>query len=235
MSKNRNRFLVIIPARSGSKGIKNKNIKDINGKPLIQYTIEPALKLLKNKIVEKVIVSTDSQKYKKIAQNLGVEVPFLRPKEISGDTAKSVNFILHAIEFFKKKGLIFDAIIILQPTAPLRTFEDIINSIKIFNSADKPKSLITCYKEDNINDLLMYKKKNNYAIPLNTNHNKGVRRQEHEHFYVRNGAVYITSVEYLNEKSNVISDNPLMYEIPKSRAFDVDTEEDLKIIRKLIY
>ena len=235
MSKNINRFLVIIPARSGSKGIKDKNIKEIHGKPLIQYTIEPALKLLKNKIVEKVIVSTDSPKYKKIAQNLGVEVPFLRPKEISGDTAKSVSFILQAIEFFKKRGLIFDDVITLQPTAPLRTFEDIINSIKIFNNAVKPKSLITCYKEDNIHDLLMYKKKNNYAIPLNANHNKGIRRQEHEHFYVRCGAVYITSVEYLNEESKVISDNPLMYEIPKSRALDVDTEEDLKIIDKLIY
>jgi len=234
MSKNKNRFLVVIPARSGSKGIKNKNIKDINGKPLIQYTIEPALKLLNNNIVERVIVTTDSSKYKKIAEGLGAEVPFLRPKEISGDQTKSVSFVLHAIKFFEKKEIYFDVIIILQPTSPLRTYEDIKNAIEIFNKANKPKSLITCYKGDYINDLVMYKKKNNHAIPLNLNHNKGIRRQEYEHYYVRSGAVYITSVKYLKKELKVISDNPLMYEIPKSRAFCIDTEEDLKIISKLI-
>lgn len=228
------KYLVIIPARSGSKGIKDKNVIALNGKPLIQYTIEPALSLLKNKIVKKVIISTDSIKYKEISENLGIEVPFLRPKEISGDKAKSVSFVLHAIRFFEEKGKYFDAIVILQPTSPLRTYDDIKNAIEIFNKVDNPESLITCYNEDYVNDLVMYIKKMNYAIPLNPNHNKGIRRQEHAHYYIRSGAVYITSVDYLKDTSQIISDDPLMYEIPKSRAFGIDTEEDLTIIRKMI-
>ena len=234
MSLKHNKFLVIIPARCYSKSIKNKNIIDLSGKPLIEYTIIPALKLLNEKLVHIVIVSTDCEEIKKVSENLGVEVPFLRPKEISGDKARSITYVLHALDFFKKKKLFFDAVIILQPTSPLRTFEDVKNAIKIFNQNELSESLISCYREDTINDLIMYKKKDNNAIPLNPNHNKGTRRQDHESIYIRNGAIYISSVEYLEQNFKIISNEPLIYVMPKSRSINLDTEEDLKLLRKLL-
>ncbi|MFX1363472.1 MAG: cytidylyltransferase domain-containing protein [Promethearchaeota archaeon] len=234
MSLPKNKYLAIIPARCGSKGIKKKNIVDVNGKPLIEYTIKPAVETLKKRIVEKVIVSTDCKEIKKICEDLGAEVPFLRPIEISGDKAKSISYILHALDFFEKRNQFFDAVIILQPTAPLRTENDIEEAINLFEANPKSESLISCYREEYINDLVTYRKENNFAIPINPNHNKGVRRQEHGSIFVRNGAIYITTVKYLKNTKQVISDKPLMYEIPKSRSLNIDTLEDLKILRKFL-
>ncbi len=234
MNSTKNKYLVIIPARCGSKGIKDKNIIDVNGRPLIDYSIKPALQILEKHLVEKVIVSTDCEKYKKISEDLGAEVPFLRPEEISDDKAKSISYIIQALDFFEEINQIFDAVILLQPTAPLRTHLDIEAAINIFEDNPNSKSLISCYREEYINDLVTYKKDENFAIPLNPNHNKGVRRQEHGSLYVRNGAIYITAVDYLRNTKQVISDKPLMYEIPKSMSLNIDTEEDLKILRKII-
>jgi len=125
-------ILLIIPARCGSKGIVFKNIADLCGKSLIQYTIDVALKLKSNNLINNVIVSTDCEKIADISRKLGVNVPFIRPISISGDKAKSVNYILHALEYFKKLGINYDSVIILQPTSPLRTYDDVVKSIDIF-------------------------------------------------------------------------------------------------------
>lgn len=191
------KFLVIIPARCGSKGIKDKNIIDICGKPLIAYSIEPAIKLLNDRLVSEVIVSTDCEKIAKIANSYGANIPFLRPASIAGDRAKSIDFILHAIEFYENKNISFDAVLLLQPTSPLRTYDELKSAISNFKEA-KCDSLISCYKEEYINDLVMYKKNNlGFLEPLNINHNKGVRRQEHGAIHIRNGSIYITTVKYL--------------------------------------
>ncbi|MFX1384659.1 MAG: cytidylyltransferase domain-containing protein [Promethearchaeota archaeon] len=228
------KILAIIPARCGSKGIKHKNIVKISGKPLIQYTIEPALKSLKNGLVERLIVSTDCEEIKQVVQGLGVEVPFLRPKEISGDKAKAIDYIIHALDFFGEKNIFFDAVLVLQPTAPLREYDDIEKSINLFKNFPNSDSLISCYKEEYFNSLVTYKKNNNLAIPVNPDHNKGIRRQEHETIFIRNGAIYIAKVKYLRKSLRIIADIPLMYEMPKSKSVNIDTEEDLKILRKLL-
>lgn len=100
------KILAIIPARCGSKAIKDKNIINVCGKPLIAYSIEPALKLLAESFIDKVIISTDCERIATIAEKHGAEVPFLRPEAIAGDKAKSIEFILHAIEFFERKKYI---------------------------------------------------------------------------------------------------------------------------------
>lgn len=227
-------ILTIIPARGGSKGIKDKNIVDICGKPLIEYTINPALELKKQGRVDEVIVSTDSEKIASISRQLGAAVPFLRPAEISDDKAKSIDFVLHALDFFKTQGEFFDAVLLLQPTSPLRTTHQIDAAIKLFveNNAD---SLISCYKEEYINDLVMYKKeKTGFLKPLNPLHNKGVRRQEHGEVFVRSGSIYVTKVGYLYSTHQIISDTPLLFEVTKSESINLDTLEDLKILRTLL-
>jgi CMP-N,N'-diacetyllegionaminic acid synthase len=231
-------FLVIIPARGGSKGIAKKNIVEIHGKPLIQYTIEPAIRLVKEKKVDEAIVSTDSREIADISEKLGIRVPFIRPKELAGDESKSVDVILHALDYLENNNMFFNAVVLLQPTVPLRSYEDIVNSINLFYRKASD-SLITVHADSQLSDLVMYKKDGCFAAPLNQDHNKGVRRQNFEKIYIRNGAVYITRVDYLRKNKKVISDRPLLYEMPKNRSVNIDSYDDLEvaecILKKLGY
>lgn len=228
------KILVIIPARGGSKGIKYKNIIDICGKPLIQYSIDPSLELKKLGIVDKVLVSTDNYKIAEISKKLGAEVPFLRPDNISGDEAKSIDFIFHAINFYEKLDIHFDSILLLQPTSPLRDITLLKDAIKLFKFKNA-NSMISCYNEEYINDLVMYKTgKGSYLEPLNKNHNKGLRRQDHGDVFVRNGAIYLTKVSYIKKTHQIISDNPLLIEMKKSQSINIDTLEDVEILKRII-
>jgi CMP-N-acetylneuraminic acid synthetase len=228
------KILVIIPARGGSKGIKDKNIIDICGKPLIQYSIDQSLELKKNGLVDEILVSTDSLKIAEIAKKLGANTPFLRPGDISGDKAKSIDFILHAINYYEEKNVFFDAVLLLQPTSPMRDLVLLINAINLFKENNED-SLISCYKEEYINDLVMYKSGEGAKLePLNSNHNKGVRRQDHGDAFVRNGSIYITKVSYLRKTKQIISDNPLLIEMRKSQSINIDTLEDLEILKRAL-
>jgi CMP-N-acetylneuraminic acid synthetase len=124
------KILAIIPARSGSKGIPNKNIKKLSGRPLIYYTIKAALN---SKLIDRIIVSSDSEKILKISEKLGAEIPFKRPKNISEDKSLAIEVIQHALNWLEKNEKYFpDAIIYLQPTSPLRTKKHINEAINIF-------------------------------------------------------------------------------------------------------
>lgn len=231
------KVLAIIPARSGSKGIPNKNIINVCGKPLIQYSIESALSLKDKGLIDKVIISTDSDVIGQIALKLGAEVPFLRPKEISEDKSKSVDFIMHAIEHFENVNEFYDVILLLQPTSPLRRLKYLEKSIYLLKNNSQMDSLISCYKEEYINDLVMYNKDRinmDKLNPLNGDHNKGVRRQDHGDIYVRNGSIYLTRVDYLKETNQIISDSPLLVEMKKSESINIDSIEDLEILKKMI-
>ena len=120
-------FLGIIPARGGSKGIPQKNIRVVNGKPLIQYTIEEAKN---SKYLDRVIISTDDQDIEKVSVSVGGEVPFLRPKEFATDEAKTIDVLIHAVTELRKQGFSYDYLVLLQPTQPLRKSWHIDNAIK---------------------------------------------------------------------------------------------------------
>lgn len=225
--------IAIIPARGGSKGIKNKNIIDIMGKPLIVHTIEPAIKAMKNGLIKDVMVSTDSEEIAQIARESGANIPCLRPVNIAGDKAKTADAILHMVEFSLSMGIEMESVIVLQPTSPLRTYEDIRASIELYDS-NSEQSLISCYPDETIAATIMYRFEGGMAIPLNKHHNKGVRRQDHQRLYIRNGAIYITAVSYLKANRRLISENPLMYQMPKSRSVNLDTEEDLRLLLAMV-
>ena len=228
------KIICIIPARAGSKGIPKKNIIDVRGKPLIAYSIEPAIEAMELGLIDKVIVSTDSIEIADISKKYGAEIPFLRPDDISGDKAKSIEFIEHALSFYKNLGINYDAVLLLQPTSPLRTLEDLISALKLFVESNND-SLISAYEEEYINDLVIYKlsEDGKTSIPVNQLHNKGVRRQEHGSLYVRNGCIYISSTELIS-KGYVIGAAPLMYTMDKNKSVNVDTLEDLELLRKLL-
>lgn len=227
------KYLIVIPARSGSKRIKDKNIIDICGKPLIAYTIEPSLRLKKEGIIDDVIFTTDSEKYGYIAQKYGAWVPFIRPKELSKDKSRSLDFMIHALNFLKKKGKIYDATILLQPTTPLRTYKDIKGAIKLFNQYNE-NGLITAYEQDNYIDANVYQIYKNFGIAVNPLHNKISKKEGSSKVYIRNGALYITNVNYLIKEGKIISDKPLIYIMPKERSIDLDEPKQLALIKKFI-
>ena len=150
MYKNK-KIIAIIPARGGSKGIPNKNIIDLCGRPLIQYSIDSAKG---SKYIDKVIVSTDSEKIAEVSRKSGADVPFLRPVGISNDVAKSSDVVIHGIDFLKENyGDEYDYVILLQPTSPLRTAKHIDKAIELCINSDS--SSLVSVKELNENPIIM--------------------------------------------------------------------------------
>lgn len=224
------KVLAIIPARGGSKGIPRKNIYPICGKPLICYSIEPALEAVNMGIIDRLIVSTDDKEIAEISKQAGADVPFLRPDYLSNDKAKSVDFMIHAYEFFKQKGEEYDTILLLQPTSPQRTLEDIEESINLFEKLGVT-SLVSCYKEESVSEYNSYHKEGDLAIPLNNDHNKGKRRQDLPDLYVRNGAIFITSADQMIRNHRVIDDVPGMYVMPRERSVNIDCMADIELLQ----
>ncbi len=227
------KILAIIPARGGSKGIPHKNIADVAGKPLIYYSIDLGLQAIQKGLIDRCIVSTDDDEIASVARNLGAEVPFMRPPEISTDTSKSVDFILHAIDYFERQNEFYDAVLLLQPTSPLRSLQDVENIIKLFENGDQD-SLISVYREDHVHEMVSYYDHDGIGIPLNEGHNQGGRRQEHKSIFVRNGAFYLTRAKYIVEEKKVFSERPLLYEMSKAKSVNLDCMEDLELLRAVM-
>lgn len=216
-------ILGIVPARGGSKGIPKKNIADVCGRPLIDYSISLGNLLVEQQLINRCIVSTDCEEIALVAKKYKADLPFLRPAEIAGDKSKSIDFIIHALESLEEK---YDAILILQPTSPLRTFDDIRLAIKIFQDNDAD-SLISCYEEEYVNDYVSYQLCDVHKLsPKNLMHNKGTMRQEIKPSFVRNGSIYLTKTKYLLKTKQIISDTPYFIEMKKKHSIDVDTKDD---------
>lgn len=228
------KILTIIPARSGSKGIKNKNIKELNGKPLLAYSIEQAKnsKYAKNM---KIIVSTDSNDYAKIAEQYGAEIPFLRPMNISQDLSTDQEFIKHALENLGDYQP--DIILQLRPTQPYRKIKDIDNCLDIFiKNRNKYDSLRTVNKNTK-SPYKMYRIENNNLIPLfdkieELNEPYNQCRQILPVTYIHNGYIDIINADII--KNNTISGkNIYPYVIEDEDILDIDNEKDWKKAEKL--
>lgn len=138
MYKNK-RILALIPARGGSKGLPGKNTKMLLGKSLIAWSIEQAYQ---SAYIDKVIVSTESEKIAVVARSCGAEVPFVRPKSLSADNAETIDVVLHAINFYESRGDAFDIIVLLEPTSPLREAKDIDRAIERLISNRQAESIV---------------------------------------------------------------------------------------------
>tara|TARA_B100000902_G_scaffold398749_1_gene466694 strand:+ start:133 stop:828 length:696 start_codon:yes stop_codon:yes gene_type:complete len=215
------KILAFIPARGGSKGIPNKNIKLFNGKPLIEWTIESALK---SKLIHKVIVSSDSKKILSLSKNFGADV-ILRPKNISGDRSTTESAIKHCIKNLEDS---FDVIVLLSPTSPIRKKEDIDNAIKQF----KLKKLDSCFSASRLNDFLIweYNKKIKKFKSINYDFkNRGIR-QNRELNYVENGSIYVFRRDLIKYKNNRIAGKIGMYLMNFWQSFEIDEKNDWKLL-----
>lgn len=228
------KYLGVIPARGGSKGIEKKNIKNLNGKPLIAYTVETANVAMERGALDRCIVSTDSNEIAEIALSFGADIPFMRPDYLGGDEIKSIDVILHALDCLEKQGERYDAVVTLQPTSPMRTKDDIINGIAMYDDCNED-SLIAVYEDVKANGFNYYRMdENSKGIAEHKEHNLGVRRQDMKPMYVRNGALYISDVALLKNRRLIIGESPVLYVMPKERSIDVDSIMDFEYVEILM-
>jgi len=219
-------MIAIIPARGGSKGLPGKNIRNLNGKPLIAYTIAAALE---SKSIDKVIVTTDDVEIAEVAMKYGAQVPFKRPEEISTDTASAIDVYIHAIEYLEKQdNEKIDKFMVLLPTAPMRKSHHIDEAVNLFfkESAD---TLISVKEAET--PITWYMKKNDQNRISNAGFGVGnavTNRQENTIYYVPNGAIYILDYQLLKEKRTYYSENTVAYLMDAENSIDIDTIDDFE-------
>ena len=221
--------LAIIPARSGSKGLKDKNIKLLNGKPLIAYSIEAANQ---SGIYSHILVSTDSETYGKIAIKYGAEVPFYRSEENASDVASSWDVVKEVLRKYMEMGVEFDTFTLLQPTSPLRKTEDILNAYQIFKEKNATAVVSVCEMEHSPLWSNTLPEDNSLSGFLKSESNK--QRQKLETFYRINGAIYMANVKGFLKDTNLYRDNCYAYKMSAERSIDIDTELDFKIAETII-
>lgn len=218
------RILGIIPARKGSKGVRNKNIRNLGDIPLIEWTIRAA----RQSSLDKVIVSTDGHEIAKHSKCLGIDVPFIRPDYLSGDAASSIDVINHAVEHFESKGQFYDAVMMLQPTTPFRLTEDIQLAIELFtNNYKHIDSVISVVDVEGHHPARMkYMDSDQKLIdPPFCEEFENQPRQNLRPMYIRNGAIYLTKVATLKENS-FKGENSVALVMPQFRSVNIDTEFD---------
>ncbi len=220
------KVIAIIPARAGSKGILAKNIVDLNGKPLISYTIEQALKV---NIFDKIIVSTESMIIKKISEEWGANVPFLRSPSLSTDHAKTVDVVLEVLDtLLSKFGEKYDVVCLLQPTSPLRTLRDILNCVDLFNKKS-PDSVVSLTRISEPHPHKMKTIVEGYVRPYQKGKDSSTPRQLLPEVYELNGAIYLTKTSVLKNERSFFGSNCIPYIMPKVRSVNINHPLDLKM------
>lgn len=222
--------LAVIPARSGSKGLKDKNIKMLCDKPLLAYAIEAAQK---TKLYDSIHVSTDSEKYADIARRYGADVPFLRNSELSSDVATTWDAMRFVIREYEKMGKEFDTLTVLQPTSPLRTEEDIYGAYQLFQDKDANMISSVCEMEHSPlwsntlpEDLSMENFEDEEIAQL--------PRQSLPIYYRENGAVYILKTTHLFSGVNLYKEKCYAYIMEQAHSVDIDTEFDFLIAETIM-
>jgi CMP-N,N'-diacetyllegionaminic acid synthase len=218
------KILGIIPARGGSKGVPGKNIKILAGKPLIVHTIEAAL----SSELTKIIVTTDDREIAAVAKGAGADVPFNRPAELASDTAKSLDVAIHALHALEVADGNYDAVMLLQPTTPFRTIEDINAAIRLLNKNPDADSVISVVNVQAHHPARMkFLKEGRLIDPPFAEAYENQNRQELEPMYIRNGAIYLTKRNVLLNKSykGKVCIGLIM---PEERSVNIDTLQDFK-------
>ncbi|WP_288368827.1 acylneuraminate cytidylyltransferase family protein [uncultured Roseivirga sp.] len=220
--------LVVIPARGGSKGLPGKNIKVLNGKPLICHTIEAARKVFED---ESIIVSTDSNEIKNVSEDCGVFVPFLRPPELSTDTASSQDVVLHAIDWYEKNRKEVDTIILLQPTSPFRTSIHIKEALKLYSSS---LDMVVSVKLSKTNPYFNLFEETEEGYLRKSKEAKATRRQDVPQVWEFNGAIYIMNVNSIKNKKIGDFTKSIKYEMDSVSSIDIDDQLDWELAKILL-
>ena len=216
------KILAVIPARGGSKGIPRKNLANLGGKPLIAWTIEQAQL---SRYIDRLIISSDDDEIIKTAQSLGCDAPFKRPAEISTDIASGIEPVIHAIKYFKSD---YHYILLLQPTSPFRSKEDIDGSIELCHRA-RANACVSVVRS-NKNPYWMYTISSDGVMQsVITARKMYARRQDYPAYYGLNGAIYLANCKWILRSRTFIYRKTIAFLMPEERSLDIDTDYDLKI------
>ena len=217
------KVLVIIPARGGSKGIPHKNIKPLNGKPLIHYTIDVARGIANDKDI---CVSTDDADIIKCVEEYGLEVPFVRPAELATDTAGTYEVLLHALDFYEKQDKTYDVVLLLQNTSPFRTIQHVKEALELYCpdidmvvsvNETKTNPYYNCFEEDK--EGFLKKTLDSKSI---------VRRQDAPKTYEYNGAIYVINTEQMKKMPFGKFTRRIKYVMDDIHSVDLDNMMDWK-------
>lgn len=221
--------IAIIPARSGSKGVKDKNIRDLNGKPLMAYTIEAAID---SKEFDEVMVSTDSERYAEIAKKYGANVPFLRNDITSTDSASSWDVVEEVLSGYKKRDREFDAFCLLQPTSPLRDADDIVSAFKLYKNRASFAVVSVCEAEHS--PLWCGHLPETHEFIDFVNPALLRQRQAGRRFYRINGAIYIVNCNRFKIEKNLYQTGSFAYIMDQKSSVDIDTDIDFRMAEVLL-
>jgi CMP-N,N'-diacetyllegionaminic acid synthase len=220
--------LIIIPARGGSKGVPRKNIKLLNGIPLIHYTINAAQQLFGDSFI---CVSTDDEEIKQVAEETGLEVPFLRPKELAADSSGTYEVLLHTVKYYEKKGYIADTLILLQPTSPFRTSLQIEEAIKLFSDEI---DMVVSVKETKSNPYYILFEEDKNGFLIKSKEANFTRRQDCPKVWEYNGAIYIINIASLKKQTIGSFKRVVKYEMEEFSSHDIDTPFDWSMAEIMI-
>lgn len=219
--------LVVIPARGGSKGIPNKNIKVLQNKPLIEFTIDAALEVFN---LEDIIISTDSEEIKTLVEKRGGHVPFLRPSHLATDSASTRDVLLHALEWMEEIGQNKDTIVLLQPTSPFRHSQHIRDAIEIF---DQGIDMVVSVRESKANPYFNLFEENNLGYLAQSKPHHATRRQDLPKVWEYNGAIYVINKQSLLSKNINEFERVLKYVMDDVSSIDIDTPLDWEIAKMI--
>jgi CMP-N-acetylneuraminic acid synthetase len=228
------KILGVITARGGSKGIPRKNIRPVCGKPLIAYSIETALQVRDR--LYRIIVSTDDAEIADISRQYGAEVPFMRPPELAADKTPTLPVLQHAVRFVEEQNKVrLDWVLLLQPTSPLRTKDDILATLELaqLSGCDSVISVV----QTPIHPLFMKRIENSQLLSFSEMlvEKEGTRRQDAQPpAYVRNGAIYLTRRDVLMERNSIWGEFIRPYVMPPERSVNVDSELDLQLAELML-
>ncbi len=213
----------LITARSGSKGIPNKNMKKLNGKPLLYYASKA---LIGNEEIDQVILSTDSESIAEYGRELGLKVPFIRPKYLAEDNSKSIDVVKHIIKKCSLKG----SICLVQPTSPLVSCSDIQKSIEIHKNTNQ-NVISVCETSLKLSNTCLL---NEFCKISFLEKNTGTPRQLQNQYYKLNGAIFLNSIESILQTNSLVQENSIAFIMPKYRSIDIDDLYDWNVTELIL-
>lgn len=229
-----NRVLAIIPARSGSKGLPGKNLRHLDGRPLVTWPISAALG---SSVVDRVIISTDDEKIAEVARMAGAEVPFMRPSSLSGDNASSMDVVMHALDAMAAQGDVFDYVVLLEPTSPLTESSDIEKALsRLMSAGNLADAIVGISRVEATHP--------EYDVRVDS---KGIlspymaldfsslrRRQDIEPLYFLEGSLYISRVSAFKQHKTFYHNRTIGYEVPRWKSIEVDDLFDFIMVEAVL-
>lgn len=229
---NNQRVLAIIPARSGSKGLPRKNIRAFCGKPLLVWSIEQGKAC---KYIDRLLVSTDSEEIADLARENGATVPFIRPADLSLDTSSTADVLLHAIDYLRSSGEVFDYLVLLEPTSPLRDITDIGGALEALVANPEAGSIVGVAKAEATHPAFLFTVQERFLRPILGNQPTGLRRQDlKDDYFFLEGSIYVSTVESFGRHKSFYHPATMAWVVDRYKAVEIDELSDFIVAEALM-